>query len=93
MIAYVLHQTVCALEYLHKNLVIHRDIKGQNILLTNDGQVKLGMLSPHWAQRMHKGTEYNRKLTWRELTHKGMLYNRKLTRRERQKQLKARKRD
>lgn len=41
LIVYFLHQTCQALAYLHKKLVIHRDIKGQNILITHDGQIKL----------------------------------------------------
>jgi non-specific serine/threonine protein kinase/serine/threonine-protein kinase len=37
-----LFQTVCsAVHYAHQNLVIHRDIKPPNILITEDGAVKL----------------------------------------------------
>jgi len=30
--------------YLHEHKKLHRDIKGGNILLTEDGRVKLGVL-------------------------------------------------
>lgn len=40
-IAYVLRETAKAVTQLHKNYFIHRDIKGSNILLTNQGEVKL----------------------------------------------------
>ncbi|KAL1110368.1 hypothetical protein AAG570_007899 [Ranatra chinensis] len=40
-IAYILSETVEGLAHLHRNRCIHRDIKGHNILLTDDARVKL----------------------------------------------------
>ncbi|XP_058463872.1 myosin-IIIb-like isoform X1 [Malaya genurostris] len=40
-IAYILRETVQALVFLHENHCMHRDIKGHNILLTENGHVKL----------------------------------------------------
>lgn len=40
-IAYVLRETAKALVYLHSNHCMHRDVKGHNILLTEEGEVKL----------------------------------------------------
>ncbi|KAF6216430.1 hypothetical protein GE061_000772 [Apolygus lucorum] len=40
-IAYILHETVQALDFLHSNKCIHRDIKGHNILLTENADIKL----------------------------------------------------
>ncbi|BES90901.1 MYSc [Nesidiocoris tenuis] len=40
-IAYILHETVQALVFLHNNNCIHRDIKGHNILLTENADIKL----------------------------------------------------
>jgi myosin III len=41
IIAYILRETLKALLHLHSNNVVHRDVKGHNILLTGDGHVKL----------------------------------------------------
>ncbi|CAI6007004.1 unnamed protein product [Closterium sp. NIES-64] len=40
-IAYILHDLLQALEYLHSEKKIHRDIKAANILLNEDGDVKV----------------------------------------------------
>jgi myosin III len=40
-IGYILREIVQALIFLHQNHCMHRDVKGHNILLTEDGHVKL----------------------------------------------------
>ena len=40
-IAYILMETAKAVLHLHENNVIHRDIRGSNILMTKDGAIKL----------------------------------------------------
>ncbi|XP_048223562.1 myosin-IIIa [Perognathus longimembris pacificus] len=41
LIAYILHEALMGLQHLHSNKTIHRDVKGNNILLTTEGGVKL----------------------------------------------------
>ena len=40
-IQYIIRETLEALAYLHENCIIHRDMKAGNILLTDQGKVKL----------------------------------------------------
>ena len=41
LISYILREVLAGLSYLHKMCVMHRDVKGQNVLLTSDARVRL----------------------------------------------------
>ena len=41
LIAYILREVTEGLVYLHKEHVMHRDIKGQNVLLTRQAHIRL----------------------------------------------------
>lgn len=41
LIGYIIRELINALSYLHMNHIVHRDVKACNVLLTEDGQVKL----------------------------------------------------
>lgn len=41
IIAYIITETLHALHHLHKHHVMHRDVKGHNILITESGTIKL----------------------------------------------------
>lgn len=43
-IAYVCKHMTEGLSFLHKNKIIHRDLKAGNVLLTMEGGVKLGKI-------------------------------------------------
>jgi len=57
IIAYIMRETLKALHHLHSNNVVHRDVKGHNILITGDGHIKLidfgvsAYLNPHNGRR------------------------------------------
>lgn len=40
-LAYILRETAKAVLHLHENHIIHRDIRGSNILMTKEGEIKL----------------------------------------------------
>ena len=47
LIAYILREVTQGLVYLHKEHVMHRDIKGQNVLLTRQAHIRLVDFGKH----------------------------------------------
>ncbi|KAH0552740.1 hypothetical protein KQX54_014623 [Cotesia glomerata] len=58
-IAYIIKEIVEALIYMHNNNCMHRDVKGHNILLTEDGNIKL----IDFGVSTHLNTDISRKNT------------------------------
>ncbi|CAG5865585.1 unnamed protein product [Menidia menidia] len=57
VISYILYSALLGLQHLHNNRIIHRDVKGNNILLTTDGGVKLvDFGAPEVASRLIAGS-------------------------------------
>uniref|UniRef100_A0A3B4ABK4 non-specific serine/threonine protein kinase n=1 Tax=Periophthalmus magnuspinnatus TaxID=409849 RepID=A0A3B4ABK4_9GOBI len=59
VIAYILYCALLGLQHLHNNRIIHRDVKGNNILLTTDGGVKLvdfGVSAQLTSARLRRNT-------------------------------------
>ncbi|KAK7939555.1 hypothetical protein WMY93_002881 [Mugilogobius chulae] len=59
VIAYILYSALLGLQHLHNNRIIHRDVKGNNILLTTDGGVKLvdfGVSAQLTSARLRRNT-------------------------------------
>ncbi|XP_067154727.1 myosin-IIIb [Apteryx mantelli] len=59
VISYILYGALLGLQHLHNNRIIHRDVKGSNILLTTEGGVKLvdfGVSAQLTSTRLRRNT-------------------------------------
>ncbi|XP_030642371.1 myosin-IIIb [Chanos chanos] len=59
LISYILYGALLGLQHLHNNRIIHRDVKGNNILLTTEGGVKLvdfGVSAQLTSARLRRNT-------------------------------------
>lgn len=64
-IAHIMHQLLDGLAYCHRNNFLHRDIKCSNILVNNDGQVKLADFG---LARLYSSTDQERPYTNKVIT-------------------------
>jgi cyclin-dependent kinase 12/13 len=63
-IKYIFYQILSGMAYLHKNKIIHRDIKSSNILMNHRGEIKIGDYG--LARRDSKSD--NKKYTYKVVT-------------------------
>ncbi|KAL7063149.1 hypothetical protein AAHC03_0987 [Spirometra sp. Aus1] len=59
-IRFIAHEVICGLEFLHKNLIIHRDLKAGNILITLNYEIRLADfgVSARMASETQKRTTF-----------------------------------
>lgn len=62
----ILHQIISGVNYMHTNNIIHRDIKGANILINNKGDVKIADFG--LARTISPNPNFPRKYTNRVVT-------------------------